>query len=68
MPSDGFEALRRRVHASPELAAALAAIAPDRFRDELVARAAELGLRVDAGEVDAAVADGNRAWTLRWLR
>jgi hypothetical protein len=68
MSSEGFEALRRRVHASPELAAALAAVAPERFREELVRCAGELGVPVEVADVERAIDAGIRAWTLRWVR
>lgn len=63
-----WDELRARVHADPGLAAELAAIEPDRFADELVRRAAALGLTVDAASVEAEIAAGVRRWTARWLR
>jgi hypothetical protein len=43
--------------------------APDRegFIALVVARAGEHGLAIERGEIEAALAAGTRAWSLRWI-
>lgn len=63
----GLGALRMRVSGDAALAQRLKNIAPERFVDDVVALAAELGLDVTVAELEAAIAHGRREWTLRWI-
>lgn len=68
MSKEGLEALRARVGADAELARRLRRIEPARFVDEVTALAASLGIVVTRDELEAAIARGGQAWTLRWIR
>jgi hypothetical protein len=63
-----LEALRERIEADPELALRLRRIEPARFAGEVVSVAYEIGCDVDAADLGDAIAAGQRAWTMRWLR
>jgi hypothetical protein len=68
MSEDGLDALRARVNADAELARRLRRIEPEHFALEVERLAAELGCDVAADDVHAAVAQGRRAWLLRWTQ
>jgi hypothetical protein len=40
---------------------------PEGFIALVIARAGERGLAIERGEIEAALADGARSWTLRWI-
>ncbi len=63
-----MDALRSRVNADPQLARRLRETDPDRFCADVVGIAAELGFAVERADVEEAVAEGGRAWSLRWIR
>ena len=67
MPADGLRALRQRVEDDPELADELLTLPAERFAEEVVAVAARLGLDVDAGEIEAAMAAVRHRWRMRWI-
>lgn len=68
MSKEGLSALRARVHEDPHLAQRLRNVEPDEFAAEVTRVASGLGLDVAANDVREAIADGARAWMLRWLR
>ncbi len=68
MSRQGLDALRERVISDPDLARRLRAIESERFANELVLIAVEYGCDVAESDVDDAVAQSRRAWSLRWIR
>jgi hypothetical protein len=40
---------------------------PEGFIALVIARAGEHGFAIERGEIEAALADGARAWSLRWI-
>jgi hypothetical protein len=68
MSREGMEALRARVNDDPQLAHRLHDIEPDRFCADVVGVAAELGFSVERADVEEALAEGRRVWSLRWIR
>lgn len=68
MSASGFDRLRQRVVGDPVLEDRLLA-APDRiaFVATAVALGTELGLPVEAADVQAAVDAGRRSWYATWI-
>lgn len=70
MSRDDFERLRTAVLADESLQERLSAASTqgeEAFLAGVVEAGAARGLRVDPGDVTAALMDARRAWTERWL-
>jgi hypothetical protein len=67
MSKEGLDALRARVHEDAALARRFRRIEPERFVAEAVRIAAESEIAITEAELEGAIADGRRAWTMRWI-
>lgn len=68
VPGEGLDAFRQAVLDDPELQAQLLAT-PDRplFVAAVVERARDRGFDVSPDDVEEALRDARREWTLRWI-
>jgi chitinase len=60
--------LRARVHADPALAMRLFAIDEADFANEVLRIAEAMGHDIEAVDLERALRDARRDWTLRWIR
>lgn len=68
MSADAFRRLREVVFADPHLARRLAGAAGAEFADAVAALAAACALDVTSDDVERAIDEGRRSWSLRWIR
>ena len=67
MSAEGLQALRERVLDDPELALRLFRVEPERFTNEVLRAAADVGCEVTEADIDGAISMAQRAWHLRWI-
>ena len=68
MSQEGFEEFRRLVLGDPALQRRLwGEVERESFVQMVVREGAERGFRFTAGEVEAAMREGRRAWLERWV-
>ena len=68
MSTEGLRALRERVRRDPALAIRLRRVEPERFSADVLRTASDLGYDVAEADLVDAIAQGRRAWMLRWIR
>jgi hypothetical protein len=68
MSSDALGRLRTLVHADPALALELRRLEPGALKPALLTIAEEHGIDLDANDLERAIANAKREWTMRWMR
>lgn len=63
-----LDALRACVNGDPVLALRLRRSEPQQFIEAVLRAAAERGIAIERDDIEAAIVEGAKDWTLRWVR